>query len=141
MPRLIDSIKHGDRVTIRTPQGQERTGKAVMRSAHGGWVLNMGGKHGTPGIADDDNVTKVVPARKRKGLGFSWKKDKRPTFDTLPVGTCFAYEEKAKKATRRKVADRRAVALPHGKLPMHVGVDKQVKVLPCETALGRRRRR
>ena len=46
---LIDNIRPGDRVTIKTPQGQERTGTAVMRSSAGGWVLNMGGAHGTPG--------------------------------------------------------------------------------------------
>ena len=57
--RLIDSIKHGDRVTIVNRFGQERTGFAVMRSSHGGWVLNMGGPHGTPGLADDSNVVRV----------------------------------------------------------------------------------
>lgn len=57
--RLIDSVQVGDSVTIVNRFGQERTGKAVMRSAHGGWVLNMGGPHGTPGLADDDNVTQV----------------------------------------------------------------------------------
>lgn len=56
---LIESIRFGDRVTIKTPQGQKATGRAVMRSSHGGWVLNMGGKHGTPGIADSSNVVQV----------------------------------------------------------------------------------
>ena len=62
--RLIDAVEHGDRVTILTPQGQERTGKAVMRSSVGGWVLNMGGPHGTPGLADDRNVVKVRKAKR-----------------------------------------------------------------------------
>ena len=57
--RLIQGIRAGDRVTIRTPQNQERTGRAVMRSSHGGWVLNMGGKHGTPGLADAGNIVRV----------------------------------------------------------------------------------
>lgn len=52
-------IKAGDRVTIKNRFDQERTGRAVMPSSHGGWVLNMGGRHGTPDIADDDNVTKI----------------------------------------------------------------------------------
>lgn len=56
---LVSVIKPGDKVTIVTPQGQQRTGRAVMRSSHGGWVLNMGGKHGTPGIADDSNIVAV----------------------------------------------------------------------------------
>jgi hypothetical protein len=52
-------IKAGDRVTIKNRFGQEKTGKAVMPSGEGGWVLNMGGAHGTPGLATDDNVTKI----------------------------------------------------------------------------------
>lgn len=58
--RLIDSVEPGDRVTILTPQGQKKTGRAVMR-ARGvrGWVLNLGGPHGTPGLATDENVVSV----------------------------------------------------------------------------------
>jgi hypothetical protein len=69
------SIRHGDRVTILIPcglgrNGQEyksKTGRAVMLSSHGGWVLNMGGKHGTPGLADGTNTLKVNG--KRVGIG------------------------------------------------------------------------
>jgi hypothetical protein len=57
--RLIDAIRHGDRVTIVNRFGQQHTGRAVMRSSSGGWVLNMGGAHGTPGLADDRNVVRV----------------------------------------------------------------------------------
>lgn len=53
-------IKAGDSVTIRTPQKQMVSGKAVMKSPHGGWTLNMGGKHGRPGSADDRNIVKVT---------------------------------------------------------------------------------
>ena len=70
---LQSAIRHGDRVTIRVPNGKrinretreieqewtEKTGKAVMHSAVGGWVLNMGGRHGTPGLADDDNIVAI----------------------------------------------------------------------------------
>lgn len=64
-------IKHGDRVTILVPcglsrDGQEyrpKTGKAVMHSSHGGWVLNMGGKYGTPGLADETNTIAVKGKR------------------------------------------------------------------------------
>lgn len=60
--RLIDQVKHGDKVTIVDRFGVRRTGRAVMRSAHGGWVLNMGGPHGTPGLADDSNTVHVRKA-------------------------------------------------------------------------------
>lgn len=59
-------IRSGDRVTIRTPQGQERSGKAVMRGPHG-WVLNLGGAHGTPGIADERNIVKHKGVRYEPG--------------------------------------------------------------------------
>jgi len=51
-------IKPGSRVTIMTPHGQEATGKVVMRGP-AGWVLNMGGPHGRPGIATPENVVRV----------------------------------------------------------------------------------
>lgn len=63
--RLVDAIRFGDRVTIVTPHGQQRTGRAVMRGDYG-WVLNLGGRYGTPGIATDENTVKVVPARARR---------------------------------------------------------------------------
>ena len=53
-------IKPGDRVTIVDRFGKERTGKAVMFNYRVGcWVLNMGGAHGRPAIADETNITKV----------------------------------------------------------------------------------
>lgn len=55
---LLNSVRPGDRVTIVDRFGKRRTGKAVMKGTYG-WVLNMGGAHGTPGIADDDNVVDV----------------------------------------------------------------------------------
>jgi hypothetical protein len=64
---ILDSIRHGDKVTILSPQGQERTGKAVMRGPHG-WVLNMGGAHGTPGIATESNIVKVRKANPSRGV-------------------------------------------------------------------------
>ena len=58
------------RVTIEIGRNRreykEATGKAVMRSTHGGWVLNMGGKYGTPGIADETNIVAVGKFRKTK---------------------------------------------------------------------------
>jgi hypothetical protein len=59
---ILDAIRNGDRVTIANRFGQETTGRAVMRGSHG-WVLNMGGRHGTPAVATDENITRVKPAR------------------------------------------------------------------------------
>lgn len=63
--RLVDQIRHGDKVTIVTPNGQQVTGSAVMKSGAGdnSWVLNTGGEHGSGAIAFDDNVVKVVEGR------------------------------------------------------------------------------
>ena len=63
---LFDTIKARDRVTIVDRFGQQRTGRAVMRGP-AGWVLNMGGRHGTPGIASPENVVRVVRAREPHG--------------------------------------------------------------------------
>lgn len=60
---LVDDIRPGCRVTIVNRFGQARTGTAVMRGPHG-WVLNMGGRHGTPGIASDANISSVRCKRK-----------------------------------------------------------------------------
>jgi hypothetical protein len=60
--RLFDGIRPGSRVTIVTPHGSRLTGRAVMRGP-AGWVLNLGGRHGTPGIASDDNVIAVRASR------------------------------------------------------------------------------
>ena len=65
---LMDTIHPGSRVTILVPAGRNRdgtydwkprTGRAVMRSSYGGWVLNLGGRYGTPGLADETNTTHV----------------------------------------------------------------------------------
>ncbi len=56
--KLIDSIKPRSRVTIITPHGSKLTGKAVMKGPYG-WVINLGGKYGTPAIATDDNTIAV----------------------------------------------------------------------------------
>lgn len=77
---IIASIKPGDRVTARFPNGKsinwetrkveqdyaERTGVAVMPSNAGGWVLNMGGRFGTPGLVDEHNVVSVRKAGARR---------------------------------------------------------------------------
>lgn len=62
--KMIDAIRAGDRVTIMDRFGVPHTGSAVMPCIAGGWVLNMGGKHGIPGIASEANVTKVSGSRR-----------------------------------------------------------------------------
>lgn len=70
---LMTKIVNGARVSIRVPAGQKigqegkieqewhvSTGRAVMRSSQtGGWVLNMGGRYGTPGVATAQNLVAV----------------------------------------------------------------------------------
>jgi hypothetical protein len=57
---MFNTIKAGTRVTIKTPQGNEITGKAVMyNSDYDSWVLNVGGRYGTPKIASRKNVVKI----------------------------------------------------------------------------------
>jgi hypothetical protein len=56
--QLFNKIRPGSRVTIVTPHGSKLTGRAMMRGS-AGWVLNLGGAHGTPGIASEDNVIAV----------------------------------------------------------------------------------
>lgn len=57
--KLINLIRIGDKVTIVNRFGQQHSGRAVMHGPHG-WVLNMGGKHGTPAIATEENITRVI---------------------------------------------------------------------------------
>lgn len=59
----MSTIRRGDRVTIRDRFGKTQTGTAVMPSSGGGWVLNMGGKYGTPSVATDENFVSVRKGR------------------------------------------------------------------------------
>lgn len=62
---MLDAAKPRYRVTIRVSNGigqngveyRERTGHAVMRGP-AGWVLNMGGRHGTPAMATVGNLVR-----------------------------------------------------------------------------------
>jgi len=55
---LFNQIRPRDKVTIITPHGSKLTGRAVTKGP-AGWVLNLGGRHGTPGIASEENVIAV----------------------------------------------------------------------------------
>jgi hypothetical protein len=58
-------IRVGDRVTLLTAHGQERTGRVVMRGP-AGWVLNLGGRHGTPGIVNEGNFVRIARKKARQ---------------------------------------------------------------------------
>lgn len=64
MSNVLDAIRFGDRVTIVNRFGQTSTGRATLRGPHG-WVLNMGGRYGTPAIADERNIVKVKPRKEK----------------------------------------------------------------------------
>jgi hypothetical protein len=77
---LFEAIQVGDRVSIVNRFGQIHTGRAVMLGP-GGWVLNMGGRYGTPGIADETNTVIVkkgrASTRKSNGRGIGTRKANR----------------------------------------------------------------
>jgi hypothetical protein len=54
----IDGLRAGDIVTIVNRFGQRLKGRVVMRGTHG-WVLNLGGQHGTPGSATKENIVQI----------------------------------------------------------------------------------
>lgn len=68
MALSFEDIKVGSVVRIkqyagmrinREPEYKEANGKVVMRGAEG-WVINMGGRYGTPEICTEENFVKVV---------------------------------------------------------------------------------
>lgn len=65
---LTDLIRPGDRVIIHVPAGMGRhgqewkpvQGRAVMRNRQTGtWTVNLGGPHGRPGVASDENIVQI----------------------------------------------------------------------------------
>lgn len=61
-------IAIGDTVEMLVPAGRTmyghqdyatRRGRVVMRGNYG-WVLNLGGRHGTPGVCDPVNFVRIV---------------------------------------------------------------------------------
>jgi hypothetical protein len=59
---MIASVTARAMVGIVTPHGNILTGHAVMPAACGGWVLNLGGRSGTPSIATAENCIYAVGA-------------------------------------------------------------------------------
>lgn len=62
---MFKEIQVGDSVTMSTPQGQEVRGKAVMKGPYG-WVINIGGRFGTPKVVNENNFIKMRKGRNRK---------------------------------------------------------------------------
>ena len=115
----FSSIGHGDHVTIKTPQGQTQKGKAVMRGPHG-WVLNLGGKHGTPGIASEKNYLSHRKAATKKKVtesedSFPLMKKSVPAFQKStpktyperkpPTAVAHEWKDRLPKYGFKKVAD------------------------------------
>lgn len=67
--QLIARARPGDRVTVRVPAGlgrsgiewRERTGRVMIKSP-GHLALDLGGQHGTPGVATAENIVKLRQA-------------------------------------------------------------------------------
>ena len=62
---MFKDIMVGDSVTMSTPQGQLLNGKAVMKGPYG-WVINVGGRHGTPRVVHENNFIKMRKSKNRK---------------------------------------------------------------------------
>tara|TARA_B100001287_G_C22624752_1_gene501903 strand:+ start:50 stop:271 length:222 start_codon:yes stop_codon:yes gene_type:complete len=62
---MFKDIMVGDSVTMSTPQGQLLNGKAVMKGPYG-WVINVGGRHGTPRVVHENNFIKMRKGKNRK---------------------------------------------------------------------------
>lgn len=60
--QIVDQIRPGDTVTFRDRFGRACKGKAVMFGPSG-WVLNMGGKYGTPAVVNESKIEKVTRSR------------------------------------------------------------------------------
>lgn len=82
---LFDKIRSGSRVAIVNRFGQVHSGRAVMRGP-AGWVLNMGGRYGTPDIATPQNVVRVTAGRKNPGNASDPFEGRGPLKDGYRVG-------------------------------------------------------
>lgn len=61
---LREVVRHGDILTILSPHGGTFKGRAVMRTSdRAGWVINIGGAHGTPKLALPHNLYSVKQSK------------------------------------------------------------------------------
>lgn len=62
---MYNEIQVGDTVYFSTPHSAELKGRAVMKGP-AGWVLNCGGRHGTPRVVSEKNFIKLRKGRNRR---------------------------------------------------------------------------
>jgi hypothetical protein len=117
---MSEKVQPGARVSFVDHDGKIRTGRAVMRSSSGGWVLNMGGRYGTPAVVDDSSITRVS----------SRPRAKNP--ELLVVSN---------NPQRRKSTMRRRKSTPWSRLVKKYGVKGAKKHYHKGGGGGRRRRR
>lgn len=64
---MFQTIKPGDRVTIKTRLRGTICGRAVMKNrAFAAWVLNTGGRNGIPALATAANTLEVKACKSDK---------------------------------------------------------------------------
>jgi hypothetical protein len=151
---LYDSIRHGDKVTFVDRFGQSRTGRAVMRGP-AGWVLNMGGAHGTPQVVHEDMVTRVrksnpdkgpkkgesVPdyhARRVREILAKMPKPIRDVFDRNPAIYKFIFRNRASNPDDEQLAEAESLYEEfHGREPREIlEIQRSANVRGEYTALG-----
>ena len=62
---MFEDIMMGDTIYFSTPHKDEMKGKAVMKGPHG-WVVNVGGRHGTPRVVHENNFVSMRKGKNRK---------------------------------------------------------------------------
>ena len=62
---MFKEIQVGDTAYFSTPHSKELKGKAVMKGPVG-WVVNMGVRHGMPGMVTERNFIKIRKGKNRK---------------------------------------------------------------------------
>lgn len=65
IPGGIGLLRDGDKV-VENREYKKKTGRAVMRSSPvKGWVVNGGGRHGTPYVVSEENFVHATRPRKK----------------------------------------------------------------------------
>jgi hypothetical protein len=62
---MYNEIQVGDTVYFSTPHSLQLKGRAVMKGP-AGWVLNCGGRYGTPQVVSENNFIKLRKGRNRR---------------------------------------------------------------------------
>jgi len=107
-PELFDAIRPGSRVTFVDKQAalrgehKLRTGRAVMRGPFG-WVLNMGGRHGTPQVVHADMVVRVKNGNpSAQDIAWQHQKKVQAILKKMPKPIRKVFDRNPKRATQRR---------------------------------------